>query len=154
MPDRAWKKKSFAGRIMHIRFPTTLAEYPFESILSVWGSFSTVAVLFGPDTGSTSLRELPGILQIVWGLMMGLAALTIIIGLRRHMYDVVSAGLYLLAIILIAYASAVIGFAGWSKGGLTGGLVFSIGAICYVRGWWLKTRDRIAHQEATRTEGQ
>jgi len=154
MPDRAWRKKSLVGRIMHIKFPTTVADYPFESILSVWGFVTASNVFIFRTAASGSLRELPPILQIAWGLLMGLSALTIVFGLHRKYYDVVSAGLYLLAIVLIAYASAVIGFSGWSKGGLSAGLVFSIGVICYVRGWWLKTRDRIADKEATRTEGQ
>lgn len=139
---------------MHIKFPSTIAEYPFESILSVWGGISAASVFVNRATASGSLAELPDVLQIVWGLMMALSAATIVYGLWRRLFDIVSAGLYLLAIVLIAYATAVIGFTGWSKGGLLAGLLFSIGFICYVRGWWLKTRDRITQEEATRTEGQ
>lgn len=154
MPDRAWRKKTLLGRVMHIKFPKTIADYPFESILAVWGGFSAATVFFGREVASGSLKELPLVLQYLWGILMLLAAITIVVGLKFRLYDVVSAGLYLLSIVLVAYASAVIGFSGWSRGGLSAGLVFSIGAICYVRGWWLKTRDRIAQKEATRTEGQ
>jgi hypothetical protein len=152
MPNNAWRKKSVVGRLVRVKFPATIADYPFESILAVWGTFSAINTAFGPS--SVAVNDLPVVLQASWGILMGLSALTIFYGLFRHLYDVVAAGLYLLAIILVAYASAVIGYSGWARGGLTGGLVFSIGAICYVRGWWLKTRDRIAQEEATRTEGQ
>lgn len=154
MPNRASKRKLLTARFMRQKFPSDVADYPFETILSIWGIFSALTVSIDRASGSSTLSDLPHALQVVWGILMGLAAVTIAIGLNRRLYDIVAAGLYLMSIVLIAYASAVIGFAGWSRGGLTAGLVFSIGAICYVRGWWLKTRGRIAQQEATRTEGQ
>jgi hypothetical protein len=153
MSDRVWRKKSLIGRVSHTRFPSTMADYPFESILALWGVFSAISTFWaGPASGS--LANLPEVLQMTWGGLMGLSGLTIGFGLLKHHYDTVSAGLYLLSLVLIAYACAVVGFSGWSRGGLTAGLVFSVGVICYVRGWWLKTRDRVERQEATRTEGE
>jgi hypothetical protein len=153
MPDRFRKRTSFFGRMMPNRLLAVLADYPFESLISVWGLLSGVSVFLG-QSGSSSLGVLPEVLQLAWGVSMTLSGITIIVGLSQHLYDVVAAGLYLLSGVLVAYACAVVGFGGFVRGGLVALLVFFIGLIAFVRGWWLKTRDRLSAEEMKRTEGQ
>lgn len=153
MPDRFKRRDTLLGRLMPRSLLAVLADYPFESLIAVWGVLSGVAVFFG-EPGSSSLSVLPWVLQLAWGGAMALSGVTIIAGLARHLYEVVAAGLHLLSIVLVAYACAVIGFGGAARGGLVALLVFLIGVIAYVRGWWLKARHRLATEEMKRTEGQ
>jgi len=138
-------------RILGLRIPMTIAEYPLEVGLCFWGMLAWVNIVTG-TAPSNSLRSLPDQIQTVWAALMIVATLTVAFGLFLWK-SAIGRGMYLFGTILIAYAAAIFGFSGWHRGGAVGGFLLMIGIVCFLRGWWLKEQDHALRRAMQKTEG-
>jgi hypothetical protein len=129
-----------------------VGEYPLEIGLVTWGFFATLNVITGAAT-SNALNVLPDMLVIVWAILMGLAAVTVAIGLVVNRFAVISSGMYLFATILVAYSIAIVSASGWQRGGAIAGFLGIIGIVCLLRGWWLREQEVALIKEIERKDG-
>ena len=128
--------------------PEQLIEYPLEALLGPWGVLSGLPVALGLSRPGTLEALLPSWIVIAWGIALFVGGLTVTIGLARRDYgSVVARGAQLCAGACVCYGIAISATIGW--GGLAaGGLLIVIGALLYLRAWWLRTRDDL-HAEIT-----
>lgn len=136
-PWRARARKIIFRR----RFPTVVGEYPLEMGMILWGFFALTNVIVGSAPKSNALQVLPDHLEQLWGVLLGVAALTVLVGLSRKRLATVATGMYLFGSTLVAYSAAIIGAAGWQRGGAIAGFLLVIGLVCFLRGWWLKEME-------------
>jgi hypothetical protein len=126
-------------RILRLRLPLTIAEYPLEVGLSIWGLFAWINTVTGTPP-SNSLRSLPDGVQTLWAVLMIVATLTVAFGLSLRK-SAIGRGMYLFGTTLTAYAAAIFGLTGWHSGGATGSFLLMIGLVSFLRGWWLKEQE-------------
>jgi CHASE2 domain-containing sensor protein len=106
------------GRTLANHLPETVAEYPFEVSLSIWGVFIGAATLIpGVPTPSVTLRHLPAIPETLWGIGMLLGAVTMTFGLRRPAVRLalLARGLALCAVTMLAFGIMIFATQGWSR---------------------------------------
>jgi hypothetical protein len=128
-----------------------VGEYPLEIGMVGYAVLSIINLVtnWAP---SNALRALPDMLEIVWAILMGLAAVTIASGLVVNRFAVVSTGMYLFATILVAYSIAIVSASGWQRGGAIAGFLAIIGIVCFLRGWWLKEQEAALINEIERKD--
>lgn len=133
MPWRArWRR-----RVFRFRFPAIIGENPLEVGLITWATFAGLnAVTSGAP--SNALRSLPDPLEYTWAVLMIVAAVTVGVALWKRLDHIVASGMYLFAATLVSYSLAVLGSTGWSRGATVAVLLFILGTVCFLRGWWLK----------------
>jgi hypothetical protein len=145
------KREQIRRRVLLMTVPRRLAEYPLESGMTAWGIYLALEVLFGQPP-SRSLQGLPEPVLLTIGGLMLLAGLTVVTGLFFHGRSAtIARGMYLFAATMVAYGSVIIGSSGWHRGGATASLVVVLGAVCLLRGWWLKDREMTIINEIVRS---
>ena len=115
-----------------------------------WAVISGINALSG-NPPSTTLQSLPETLQILWAVLMVVAGLTITLALWKRLDNLVASGMYLFAGTLGAFAIALIGNSGWSRGGAVGSFYFVLGLVSFLRGWWLKGDEARINRQIVRT---
>jgi hypothetical protein len=105
-----------------------------------WAAYAGVNVSTGLAP-SNSLRALPDGLETAWAIMMFVGAAAIVASLWKRRDAAISGCMYLFATTQAAFAVAILGAAGWHRGGAVSGFLVIIGLVCFVRGWWLKTDE-------------
>lgn len=120
------------------RLPVSLIEHPFESLMAAWGLISGPPILLGIASPTSINSLLPPWGRLLWGVMLTVGACTIAWGLRRHRpASTVVRGLRLLGAACLIYALAILTVVGLADGIPGGPLLTAIGALCYLRAWWL-----------------
>jgi hypothetical protein len=136
------------------RVPFALIEHPFACLMALWGVLSGVPILFGVIKPSSVINLLPPAFVTVWTSMLVLASLSIAWGLIRHRYSTTMArGLQLLAVVVLVYAVAIMAASGWVTAIPGSLLLVAIAALCYLRGWYLRTQAAIQRRTFTYADG-
>lgn len=117
--------------------PNALIEYPFETLMAVFGLLSGPAALLGASSPALDAL-LPKWAVMVWGLWMTLSAAAIAVGLKFRRYaPVLVRGLELFGITCIVWSVAVFAEQG-ALGGIPGGpLLTLLAVLSWLRTWWL-----------------
>lgn len=150
---RRQRRRARDERVLRL-LPIAVIEYPLEVLLSAWGVLSGGAILAGFASPTSIARLLPDSMQWLWAGSLALAGLTIAVGLWRRQYPTaVARGLQLLGAACGVYAIAIGVVVGFGQGIPAGPLLTVIAALCYLRAWWLRARDRLlrrVEKEASR----
>jgi hypothetical protein len=122
--------------------PGLLVEYPFETILAVWGVLGSLPLLFGTVTPPSLSGLLSGPVYIAFKVLFTLGSFSLAWGLhKRRWRSLVPRSLQLIGCTLGVYALAL--FSIGKPGVTTAGLFLAIALLCYMRAWWLKKREVI-----------
>lgn len=108
-----------------------------------WSVYVALNIVTG-TAPSPSLKALPDGLETIWSIMMFVGGISTVIALYARRDAAVAGCMYLFAATQAAFAAAILGAAGWYRGGVVSGFLVIIGLVCFVRGWWLKTDDAVA----------
>lgn len=133
--------------------PSLVGQYPLEIGLTVWGGYAAFNVASG-DAQSNALSVLPTGLEILWAVLMSIAAITVVSGLIINRYATIASGMYLFSCTLAAFCFAVLSASGWSRGGAIAGFLGIMGIVCLLRGWWLKEQESALMKEIARTKAK
>lgn len=148
MPNwRARARRKLLARLV----PATIAQFPLEVGMIVWGFLAGLNVAFGAAP-SNALRQLPDYLETTWAVLMVSAAGVTLSGLITRMRWPIASGMQAFGAILGSYGAAVMAASGWNRGGAIAGFLFIIGAVCLIRGWWLKEEEAARIKENQRND--
>lgn len=126
------------------RVPTVLLEYPLEVLLAAWGLISGPPLLLGISSPASVSDLLPRWAAALWAVALTVGALTIAIGLHSQRFGTTMArGLRLLGTACLVYATTILAALGWARGVPAGPLLTVIAALCFMRAWWMRTREAI-----------
>ena len=134
--------------------PFALIEHPFACLMAAWGILSGVPILLGYIQPASLALLLPRPFVLTWTAMLVLASVSIAWGLLRQRYSTTMArGLQLLGFVCLVYAVSIVGYAGWKRGVPGGPLLAVIAALCYLRGWYLRTQAAIYRRTFAYADG-
>lgn len=143
MPPPSHHRLSPRGERILARTPAALIEYPLELLLSIWGLFTGLPLVFGISPAPNSVSAtVVGPVVWLWGLGLTLSALSIAVGIRRPARRwAIGRGLWLMGPVCFCYALALAG----RPGGLwiASFLALVIAPFCGWRGWWLRQEPAI-----------
>lgn len=142
-------RKDLQKRLFAFRLPAIVGENPLEVSMVSWAAFAGVNALAG-HAPSPSLRALPESLRTIWAVIMVLAAVIVVIALWKRADTLVASGMYLFAGALSAFSVAIIGNAGWSRGGAVGSFFMILAVVSFLRGWWLKGDEARLNRQLVR----
>lgn len=137
-----WRQR-WRARLFRWPLPAVVGENPLEVAMISWGVYIAANLADG-SAPSPSLRALPDGLEMIWSIMMFIGGISTVVTLYTRRDAAVAGCMYLFAATQAAFAVAILGAAGWQRGGVIGGFLVIIGLVCFVRGWWLKTDDAVA----------
>ena len=134
--------------------PFALIEHPFAVFNALWGLLAGIPILAGVVKPGSVTDLLPRGFVLIWTSMMVLAALSIIWGMLRARYSTTMArGLQLMGIVWSVWAVAVLAAQGFVQG-IPGALLLTFLAIlCFLRGWYLRTRAAIVRRTFRYADG-
>jgi hypothetical protein len=118
-------------RVQHLVGVT--GDYPLEVGLAIWaGCVGFVSLLWDPP--SSSLAQLPNVLDTTWAVVMLVGSVATAYGLWvRLMSPAIANAMFLFSVAFAAYSVTVISISGWSSGGAVGGLTTTLSVVCYLR---------------------
>lgn len=123
------------------RLPVALQTCPFECFMAMLSTLLGIVIVVGAIEPSSLLNALPHGGLVVWGIGLLAGGVTLISGLpRRTNPPILAAGLSLTGTLLGAYAVAVIGYAGWQVGGLSGIFFAVVALLCGFRAFYLRAQ--------------
>lgn len=132
------------------RLPAAFQTCPFEVLIALLTIIVGVSVIFGSTSPGSLLSYLPGLGLKVWGVGLLAGGLTIAAGLPRKTYPIIlSAGLGLVGPCLGAYSLAVIAYAGWATGGVSGIFFGAVALLCGFRSFYLGAEADATHRVRT-----
>lgn len=146
----AWPSR-MRKRVFRNSVPYAVARYPLEIGLVVWAILAAINVFSGVAP-SVALEALPYSLEMLWVFLMGVSATTVSVGMLIDRLAVIASGMYLFATVLAAYSFAIIGANGATRGGAVAGFFGIMGAVCLLRGWWLREQESALIKEIDRTQ--
>lgn len=144
-----WRSR-FRKKVLGRSLPLRVAQNPLEVGLSIWALLAVLNVITG-SAPSNALQALPDAVETLWACLMGLAAVTMVIGLVINRFAVIATGMYLFATILMSYSFAILSASGWRRGGSIAAFLAIIGIVCLLRGWWLNEQESALFKEMDRT---
>jgi hypothetical protein len=106
------------NRLLGWHLPRTVADYPLETVASVYGVFAAVATLIPwVDPPSSILGQMPRAIEILWGGSLLVAAVTMLYGLDRGRVRlaVLSRGVMLFGFVIIAFGFGLLAINGWGR---------------------------------------
>lgn len=123
------------------RLPAALQTCPFECFLTLLSLLVGLSVVLGAVEPGSLLSYLPHGGLVAWGVGLLVGGITLASGLpRRTNPAILAAGLSLVGTLLGAYSVAVIGYAGWPTGGVSGGVFGVVALLCGFRTFYLRAQ--------------
>lgn len=125
-------------------------DYPLEVGLAIWaGCIGLVSLIWDPP--STSLAQLPDVLDTTWAITMLAASAATAYGLRtRRNSPAIATAMFLFAVSFAVYSITVISISGWTSAGAVGGLTSTLAVVCYLRSRRLRELWKILLAEGER----
>jgi hypothetical protein len=136
------------GKVQHLVEVT--GDYPLEVGLATWAGGIGVVTLF-TDPPSTSLAQLPPVLDAGWAITMIVGSALMSWGLyRRNISEAIANAMFLFSMAFAVYSITVIGTGAWQSSGAVGALTGVLAVVCYFRSRRLRELWRILLEEGER----
>lgn len=147
-----WRSR-FRQRVLRRRLPHAIAQFPLECALTLWGFTVGAKALLGSPP-SVALQELPNALETLWAILMVSAAIITLVGLVTRLASFLASGIQAFGLTMASFGCAVIAIGGFQRGGAVTGLLLLIGAVCLIRGWFLKEEENARVRESERKKAE